>query len=352
MLRAIYTCRVKNFLLTSFWTGNFFYWGALFLLGFTGFVLAYRHSLFFGWTHPKGGEVEIISILVLTFTLMLVASFGSTKHFLGSLALVLGTALGFISPWASIGSPYWYQDKLPLAEQIWDVKRVAHAGGVFEGLAYSNTIDALEENKAYFDYFEIDLSVTTDGQLVCLHNWGEPVHERIFGEVISEPVTLSHFQTLNNKGQLTACEVSSLKEWLLNNPRKYIITDIKSAENLKYLSILLDDMGSTGGRVIPQVYRAEDIEPARTLGYRNVILTAYRMSDKQLAEELRTLKPESLFAITVPLERVARHMEQLLDLGTPIYAHTVNDLSAFSFLRALGVSNVYTDTLIDTSDGY
>lgn len=343
---------MRGFLVSNFQNGNFFLWSGLFLVGSTAFVLAYRHSSFFGWTHPKGGEVELISILVFAFTLLILVSYGSTKQFLGSLALVLGSVLGFISPWPSIGSPYWFQDALPLAEQIWDVKRVAHAGGSVDGLFYTNSIEALEANKDYFDYFEIDLSVTSDSKLVCLHRWGEPIHEEIFGNVIAKPVSLEVFRTLNSQGELTACEVNSLKEWLSLNPGKFIITDIKSDENIKFLSVLLNEMGTMRERIIPQIYSVEDIDPAKKLGFRNVILTAYRMDDQQLREEISSLKPGSLFAITVPLERSARHIEQLLELGIPVYAHTVNDLDTFSFLRKLGISNIYTDTLIDTTNGY
>ena len=51
--------------------------------------------------------------------------------------------------------------------------RIAHAGGQFNGATYTNSLEALDRNYgAGFRAFEIDLSFTSDGELVCLHDWG------------------------------------------------------------------------------------------------------------------------------------------------------------------------------------
>ena len=56
--------------------------------------------------------------------------------------------------------------------------RIAHAGGQFNGATYTNSLEALDQNyEAGFRAFEIDLSFTSDGELVCLHDWGRVLPE-------------------------------------------------------------------------------------------------------------------------------------------------------------------------------
>ena len=46
---------------------------------------------------------------------------------------------------------------------------IAHAGGGFNDLTYTNSIDALELNKKNYKFFELDFFLTDDGKLVCAH---------------------------------------------------------------------------------------------------------------------------------------------------------------------------------------
>lgn len=331
------------------------FWALSFFLPLAFFFLAYRHSHFFGWTHPKGGEPVLLSLLALGILLLLFASLDSLTSMLAILFFFSGSVLGFLSPWSTSGSPYWAQEQLPKPEQVWEIKRVAHAGGVIEGLRGSNTLEALEANKNYFDFFEVDFSLTSDGKLVCLHGWGEKIHSQIFGEVLSEPIPFSRFRQLNvrhDESKLTACDLASLKNWLSDNPDKKIITDIKSDKNIFHLGQMIEGLGTTSNQVIPQIYDSAEIEDAISLGFERVILTSYRMNEQEFSSALTTVSKDNLFAVTINKERVTRHIDQLLQLDVPIYAHTVNELSTFAFLRSIGVSNIYTDTLIDTTDGY
>lgn len=49
--------------------------------------------------------------------------------------------------------------------------RIAHAWWTFNWYNYTNSLDALEYNKYFFDLFEIDFSWTNDEKLVCIHDW-------------------------------------------------------------------------------------------------------------------------------------------------------------------------------------
>ena len=48
--------------------------------------------------------------------------------------------------------------------------RVAHAGGEYNGLKYVNSIAAMNLNSKYTKYIELDLQLTKDNRLVCIHD--------------------------------------------------------------------------------------------------------------------------------------------------------------------------------------
>src|SRR5690606_23596247 len=107
------------------------------------------------------------------------------------------------------------------------IKRVAHAGGGYDGKTYTNSIQALEYNKKRYSLFEIDFSWTSDGELVCIHDW-EHSFERSFGLKTQSPVSFNEFiRLVDEKSDVEKCTLSSLSEWIKKNPGKRIVTDIK-----------------------------------------------------------------------------------------------------------------------------
>jgi len=51
-------------------------------------------------------------------------------------------------------------------------RSIAHAGGEYRGIAYSNSLEALNANYARgLRLFEMDLSWTSDEQLAAIHDW-------------------------------------------------------------------------------------------------------------------------------------------------------------------------------------
>ena len=51
-------------------------------------------------------------------------------------------------------------------------KTIAHAAGEIRGLAYSNSLEALDSSYGRgYRHMEMDFSWTTDGNLVLLHDW-------------------------------------------------------------------------------------------------------------------------------------------------------------------------------------
>jgi len=228
---------------------------------------------------------------------------------------------------------------------------VAHAGGGYRGLTYTNSIEALRENAGTFTFFEIDFEWTKDEQLVCLHDWGE-TFAWLFGFKTEEPLQLDTFRELKTVFGITPLTLTSLKKFLLDNPSARIITDIKS-NNIRALRELAGQLPDVIGRIIPQIYQPEEFKKAVELGYQDIIWTLYRYPYKyDLVEVLSLIQQweeeygRKPFGIVMPVPVVEKGVAKIVvEAGIPVYVHTINTCADYRRLLQLGVSSVYTDLL-------
>lgn len=253
---------------------------------------------------------------------------------------------------------------LPDKHRYFPIERIAHAGGGYNKNTYTNSINALEANKDSYRFFEIDFVWTSDGHLVCLHDWNDSA-KVTFGRKFDTSPTLSEFEELvRDHPRFKNCTATTLVAWLEANSQKKIVTDVKS-DNVMALKYLADLYPNYADRIIPQIYTPEEYESVVKMGYEDIIFTLYRFSGDH-AEVLRRVEDMSLYAVTVPKRHVwpeiARDLEKwglprdfvtihfpydLAKLGIPTYVHTVNNQKEWTDLRQVGVSEIYTDWLIE-----
>lgn len=90
---------------------------------------------------------------------------------------------------------------------------VAHGGGIQGQSAITNSLQALSLNADRFDLLEIHLNWTTDGELVCLHDWEESFAYRFDGR--KGPVDLATFRALlaETPDKPRNCDMESLAQW-------------------------------------------------------------------------------------------------------------------------------------------
>jgi phosphoglycerol transferase len=233
------------------------------------------------------------------------------------------------------------------SEQNFQVHRVAHAGGQFEGNLYTNSINALNHNiKQGFAYFELDFSFTSDGQLVCMHDWQDSF-EKLFDFKSKARPTLEEFEYFTNKkSQFRICTLDNLISWLQRNPTAFIITDAKE-DNLRALKIISEKVPDYKKRIIPQIYDPEEYSRAKEMGYEQIIWTLYRnmCSNDEILSWVDSFKGK--FAITIPKSKADPVLiKELKKRGVPSYVHTVNTPAEKDyFLDEIGVTEIYTDFL-------
>ena len=228
------------------------------------------------------------------------------------------------------------------------VKRIAHAGGGLGKKTYTNSFQALDMNMGKgFRYFELDFSFTSDGQLVCIHDWSVNFM-RTFEFEIDQPPSLKEFERLvADNVQFSNCTLKGLALWMSENSDAYIVTDLR-IDNLKALKIIREMLPDSERRVIPQIYQPQNYASVKRMGYEQVIWTLYQFAGTAYDVIDWTSRWAGAFAITMP-KSVARSSlpKALKARGIPTYVHTVNSVDEKGeFVSKQGVSEIYTDFLI------
>ncbi len=352
-LDSIFMGKKVKFKIKKTW----FAYAILFLLGVLIPYLLYSRSDFFGWSAPRGGEAAVavvgsaaaaISILLVLLVIRRVGAAGIVAGFL-LLSFWLGLTAGFVAPILQ-SRPYWALSSPQNPAEVLLVPRVAHAGGSISGLTYTNSLEALERNKAHFDLFEIDLMELDDGSIVCLHDLGSSA-ELHFGQRLDSVSGLTEFLSLREFNEsLTPCTLGELAQWFMENPSKILVTDAKT-DNMTILRRIASDFPELADQTIPQIFFWEEESIVRELGFSQIIYTTYRQSPSA-TEILENVAGGDLFAVTLRGDEAGPLTLKLADLGVATYVHTVNDLVWFVKLREWGVSNIYTDHLKETVEGY
>lgn len=258
-----------------------------------------------------------------------------TKKLLAVVSAIL--VLTSLATWVFLNPGY-----LNCVDSTSHLPRVAHAGGGYKGLGGTDSIDALNYNLKKYDLFELDFMVTSDGEVVCIHDWEESATFS-FGVQLAKVPTIAEFNRLNSVNKkYTHCTLSSLMDWLERNPQKRIVTDVKD-DNLYVLKEIAKRYPPERmQRFIPQIYFPSEYDEVRALGYKDIIFTLYRYG-KSDSKFLRNARSMDLYALTIPSGRAKTLAPRAACLGIPTYAHTVNDSKEFDRLKSYGIVEIYTD---------
>lgn len=220
---------------------------------------------------------------------------------------------------------------------------IAHAGGGIDGVAYTNSREALDHNYTMGRrIFEIDFAETCDGSLVLLHDW-----ERTGGERLSK----ARFLETKSEDGLIRLDLNGLTTWLLDNPDATIVTDTKGDFD-RFFQRLKERLPSwvIERHFVIQVYDLATLDSLQqTWPNLRLVLTVYKMknvSDDALSQRLAD---GGVIGLTIPLDRALGSLptlrKRLPDL--PIYVHgppsRINAPELHARLEELGASGLYLE---------
>lgn len=216
----------------------------------------------------------------------------------------------------------------------------AHAGGSIHGIAYTNTLEAL--NNSYdkgFRTFEIDMMRTTDGHLILAHdyNWALPLLINKVG-----PLTYKQFKSSKAVYNLTLLDIHGLIDWMGEHPDALIILDKLDLEGYKYLSMTYPEYLD---RFIPQAFKIEEVAKIKAMGYSKILLTLYQTNYTE-SQIIGFMSHPDLYGITISYESFLKYKEVKKNAGkTRLYVHTVNDIGHYFVVHNAGVYGIITDYL-------
>lgn len=222
------------------------------------------------------------------------------------------------------------------------LRLIAHAGGEIYGIRMTNSVQALDNSYSKeFRLFELDIDWTSDGVPVVIHDWGN-VNWFMNIKYSTKPPTFEEFKNMDTILGLKLMDLDILEEWLLEHEDAYIVTDVKN-DNLKMLGIIKKQYSRISSQIIPQIYSFEEYDSVKDLGYKNIILTKYKIKATD-DEVIDFCQNHSLFGITMYEDIVnAAVLNKYSELGIPIYVHTINNYNEYVKLRDNGAYGVYTD---------
>lgn len=230
---------------------------------------------------------------------------------------------------------------------------IAHAGGGIDGIAYTNSEEAmLFHLAAGVRVFEIDFAKTRDGVWVGTHDWAlwkrQTRHEgRLppsYDEFTASRLKLAGAQQAS--AAYTGITIAFLDKAFATHGDIVIVTDTKydlggMARALRETKLF--------PRIYPQAYSPSDVDTLAGFGYRKIILTVYKMDLGQPEKWLGHVAALSarLHALTVPLEFFDKHHGRLTKLGLPVYVHgppaRINSRDLHRRLWQMGVAGFYLD---------
>lgn len=255
-----------------------------------------------------------------------------------------------------------------LSDNWYDYAVVGHAFGGFDGKDdYTNTYDALVYNYNLGNrVFEIDLGVTSDDEIVLLHEWKQ--YHDIFklGENDEwKQETLDYFKSHRIYDKYTTLTFSELLAIMTKIPDFYIVLDSKTFDvptTEKMYSRIVDMVSKIDekllDRIVPQAYSPEIYDKILEIyPFRDVIFTLYSYyADSDGDRIYRAVKERKIKSVVMHMDNdwairvirdvrdYARWDEEWNYSNMKIFIHTVNDLEKVkSIIEEEKFYGIYSD---------
>ena len=195
---------------------------------------------------------------------------------------------------------------------------LAHAGGEIDGQRYTNSLEALNSNYALgFRIFEIDIITTSDGHLVCAHDWD--TWKRFTGFKGESPPTLKEFLKHKIKEKYTPLSLEMLHEWFKNHPDATLFTD--KINDPKAVSAVF----TSTHQLLLKLISFHTIKAAKTLNI-EFVLSENLLNDlgDNKIEELQKLNVKYILISRKSIKEKEALLLKIKDAGIKTYASHVN----------------------------
>ena len=230
----------------------------------------------------------------------------------------------------------WYQTN----------RLIYHAAGGVDGMSYTNSREALEQTLLRGNrIIEIDFAYTSDGHLVCVHDWNGISQQ-------SKALTLDAYRQLRIYGKYTPLTAEELLAYMREYEDLYIVFDTKESNANQVVLDLIELCGegsSLPDRFIIQLYSGGNkqiLMDAYPFKDENFLFTAYKFGTENPIKILELCYRENISVITAPQGSLsADAIELFAEKGFILFEHTVNRPDEANKALQKGVYGLYTDFL-------
>lgn len=221
---------------------------------------------------------------------------------------------------------------------------VAHAGGVFAGKVYTNSVEALESSyQKGYRIAEVDISRSYDGHLVLIHDW-----DATPGSLYGLPPGQYTLESMRQASAYTPyhfADMDDLARWARAHRDTKIILDTKihTVEALDEVARRYPDLRDV---YVPYIYDFTDYKKVKEMGYQEISLLT-RPGQYTPAKLLKFAKTHMLHSIAMMPETLAIQSRELGKYA-PIYCWTLNERSSEGAVQDNYGHGIITDTLAPT----
>ena len=217
---------------------------------------------------------------------------------------------------------------------------IAHAGGGIDGKTYTNSKEALEQStQRGYKLFELDLSETTDGNLVAAHDWlgyREKTADAVRENKAMSTADYASRKILNSYTPLTSADI---KNYFIDNKNLYFVIDKSNNFELIRSSFPFQD------RLFVEVFGLVNYIKAIFYGIQRPM---YALGSVRLGESFERLKISILGIkyITANTATVKMHPDlffHLKEKGVKIFIYTSNDPVFIADVIKNYNATIYTD---------
>lgn len=256
-------------------------------------------------------------------------------------------------------------------------KKIAHAGGGINKTSYTNSIEALTQTlNNNNNVVELDFMFTSDGTLVCIHNWKD---------INGKKLDIDTFLNSKIKKNYTPMTAETAINMLIEAGNTYLVVDTKEKDVPKvYQTInkicldydiqknqtteeaVIDDQPITDStidnsqctkgndfrkKIIPQIYSQKEYKQIRKIyKYKNWIFTLYKLkinNENDIKSLASFCKKYKISTVTIPKKlAIPSYIKIIKNKKLSIATHTVNTTKEWKKYKKLGIDIIYTDFLI------
>ncbi|MCZ8522509.1 MULTISPECIES: phosphatidylinositol-specific phospholipase C/glycerophosphodiester phosphodiesterase family protein [Paenibacillus] len=235
---------------------------------------------------------------------------------------------------------------------------IAHAMGGIDGVDYTNSLEAFQENYAKGQrVFEADFTLTEDGQLAARHDWLPYLADKFKQDIPAEkrdvPLTMSEFKSYPILRKYTPLSIDDVASLLKRYPDVYLVTDTKETDPAlvqQQFTLIRNAVNKVDpkliNRIVPELYTPSMIQQARDIiPFPNYIYSLY-LSELKPDEIVEYVQSHGIRVVAMPSERATpEFIADLKEAGAVAYVHSLNKPDEVKAFLDMGVNGVYTDFL-------